>query len=298
MGDRLANLLAGEQRAFLGRDRRGWDDHLARVRAFLGEGLARADRSRPALILGAGTGLEVPWEIAPPAAVGWDADPWSRLGTLLRHRRWPRWIFADLSGGLGELDALAARCVREPWGARRTRSVAQARARLTGLLPSLDPNPTALARWIAERRPGTILSANVLGQLGHVAQQLVGRRLGPWWEDAFPPEGLSEALEGWLGRLLRAHLRALAASGAELWLVHDRGVLHGGQELALGPWREPWPEQVLGLGQAELEDPLAGVDVPAELQGLGRIVERRERWLWPLAAGQTHVVEALVSFPD
>lgn len=289
----FARLLAQEQRAFLGRDRCGWEEHLARVRAFLGEGLARADRGRPALILGAGSGLEVPWAIAPPATVGWDADPWSRLGTFLRHRRWPEWMFEDLTGAMTELDDLAARCVREPWGARRPRSRTQARTLVAGLLPSSSPQPVALQAWLQDHRPGTILSANVMGQFGAVVQRALGNRLGEWWGEAFPPEDLTEALEAWLARLLRAQLRTLAESGAELWMVYDRGVVHGGEDLSLGPWSDPWPTQIQGLGFAELEDPLAGVDPLVELQARGRRIDRRERWLWPLAPGQTHLVEAL-----
>lgn len=114
MGGTFGHLLAREQRAFLGRDRRAWDSHLAQVRSFLGAGLARADRGRPVWVLGAGSGLEVPWAIAPPGAAGWDADPWSRLRTFLRHRRWPRWEFTDLTGAMAGLDDLARRCAREP----------------------------------------------------------------------------------------------------------------------------------------------------------------------------------------
>ena len=291
----LSRLLAREQWAFLGRDRAEWDGHLARIRAFLGEGLARADRARPALILGAGSGLEVPWAIAPPGSVGWDADPWSRLRTFLRHRRWPPWVFDDLTGAMEELDALAGRCAQESWGARRARSRTQARALVAGLLPSSTPQPNALHAWLREHRPGTILSANVMGQFGAVFQRALGNRLGDWWEEAFPPEDLTEALEAWLARILRAQLRALAESGAELWLVYDRGVVHGGEGLTLGPLCEPWPDQIQGLGFAELEDPLAGIDPVAELQTQGRRVDRKERWLWPLAPGQTHLVEAVAA---
>jgi hypothetical protein len=293
----LAQLLAREQWAFLGRDRQSWAGHLSRVRTFLGEGLARADRGRPVLVLGAGSGLEVPWEIAPAGSVGWDADPLSRVRTCLRHRRWPRWRFGDLTGSMTDLQALAARCAREPWGVRRARSRRDARERFTGLLPSLTPRPSALESWIAEFRPGTILSANLMGQFGYVAQRMLEVHLGAWWEEAFPPEDLDAALQAWLARLLRAQIEALAASGAELWLVYDRGVVHGGHDLALGPWRDPWPAQILGLGHAELEDPLAGIDVPGELLAHGRRSDRQERWLWPLAPGQTHVVEAVASLP-
>ncbi len=292
MGGTFGHLLAREQRAFLGRDRRAWDGHLAQVRGFLGAGLARADRGRPAWVLGAGSGLEVPWSIAPPATAGWDADPWSRLRTFLRHRRWPRWVFADLTGAMAELDRLARRCAGETWGTRRARPLDRARTRLAGLLPSLDPDPRMLREHLSASAPGSVLSANVMGQFGAVAQRLLARHLGAWWVDPFPPEDLAEALDAWVARTLRAHLRALADSGAELWLVYDRGVVHGGQNLALGPWAEPWPEQVGGRGHAELEDPLAGVDPIGLLAATGRVLHRRERWLWPLAPGQTHLVEA------
>jgi hypothetical protein len=293
----FAHTLAREQRAFLGRDREAWGDHLARTRAFLGEGLARADRGRPVLVLGAGSGLEVPWEIAPSGTIGWDADPWSRTRTFLRHRRWPAWVFDDFTGAMTELDTLADRCAREPWGARRVRPRDRARTRFLGLLRSLDTRPTALESWISGNRPGTVLSANVMGQFGAVAQALLGRHLGAWWDEAFPPEELGEALEGWIARVLRAHLAALGRSSAELWLVYDRGVVHGGLQLSLGPWKDPWPQQINGLGHAELEDPLAGIDVIGELQHHGRKILRQERWLWPLAPGQMHLVEAVAAEP-
>lgn len=288
----IGHLLAREQRAFLGRDQRPWEEHLGRVRGFLGAGLARADRGRPTWVLGAGSGLEVPWEIAPPATVGWDADPWSRLRTFLRHRRWPRWVFADLTGAMAGLDRLALRCAREPWGSRRVRSREQARIRLAGLLPSLEIDPRALRQGLSTAPPGTLLSANVMGQFGAVAQRLLAAHLGAWWEEPFPPEDLAEALDAWIARILRAHLQALADSVSELWLVYDRGVVHGGEKLALGPWSEPWPEQIGGRGHAELEDPLAGVDPITLLTAEGRTLYRQERWLWPLGPGQTHLVEA------
>ncbi len=81
MSKPLSRLLRREQFAFLARDHSAWGDHLDRVRAFLGEGLQSADPGRPVLILGAGSGLEVPWALAPADTTGWDGDPWSRLWT-------------------------------------------------------------------------------------------------------------------------------------------------------------------------------------------------------------------------
>ncbi len=294
----LSQLLGREQMAFLGRDRAAWGPHLARVRAFLGAGLQGADPARPVLVLGAGSGLEVPWALAPAATTGWDADPWSRLWTLARHRRWPRWVFEDMTGGLGDLEHLARRCAAEPWS-RRPREPGQAARRLAGLLPSLAPEPHALRTWIREQRPGTILVANVMGQFGVVAQRLVEGILGP---QAFEPDPeradpLVEALEAWTARALRAFLGALGLSGARLWLVHDCAVIFGGGPLELGPWTETWRAQVRTSGGVlEVHDPLAGLIVGAALGDSGHF-PHRERWLWDLGPGQRHVVEALAWEP-
>jgi hypothetical protein len=292
----LVRLLRREQLAFLARDKGAWTDHLARVRAFLGEGLQAADPARPVLILGAGTGLEVPWALAPRQTTGWDADPWSRVGTALRHRRWAPWVFEDLTGGLAELENLTRRAVAEPWSGRH-RSLPAAAKRLGGLLPSLHPDPATLRAWIAERRPGTILVANVMGQFGVVAERLVEAVFGrtPWEPDPEHTDPLAEALEAWTRRALQAFLAVLRDSGADLWLVHDRAVVFGGGELELGPWEPDWTRQLLAAGPPiEASDALAGLDVAQLLQGGELCLERKERWLWPLAPGQRHVVEALV----
>ena len=168
MSKPLSRLLRREQWAFLARDRSAWGEHLERVRAFLGEGLQAADPARPVLILGAGSGLEIPWALAPRDTTGWDADPWSRAWTTLRHHRWAPWVFADLTGGLAELEATARRAARETWTGRG-RDPEVAALRLAGLLPSLQPNPKSLRAWIEAHRPGTILVANVMGQFGVVA---------------------------------------------------------------------------------------------------------------------------------
>jgi len=289
----LSRLLRQEQFAFLARDRAGWDEHLGRVRAFLGEGLQGADSTRPVLILGAGSGLEVPWELAPPGTTGWDADPWSRGWTALRHHRWPPWVFADLTGGLEDLEATARRARVEPWSGHR-RDHRTAARRLAGLLPSLHPEPERLRSWIATRRPGTILAANVMGQIGVVAERLVEASFGvpPWNPDPEQADPLVDALEGWTRRALGALLGALAESGAELWLVHDRAVFFGGGALELGPWAESWTRQIHPGETVGASDPLVGLDVPALLGGGDRCF-RRERWVWPVAPEQRHLVEAL-----
>jgi hypothetical protein len=291
----LSRDLAAEQRAFLGRGREPWADHLARARAFLGEGLRAADPAAPVLILGAGSGLEVPWHLAPASAVGWDADPWSRVRTLLRHRRVPPWVFQDLTGGLDALAALAWRTARQPWSGQ-VRGARAAR-RLAGLIPSLDPRPEPLRAWIRQHRPGTILAANVMGQFGAVAQRLVEQAFQgrtPWLADPDLADPLAEALDGWTARAVRAWLGALLESGAALWLLHDRGVVFGEEPVALGPLAPDWTAQLRSDGVLEVADPLCGVDVLAEAGD--RRPAGHQRWLWPVAPGQVHVMEAL-QFP-
>lgn len=290
---RLSRLLAQEQRAFLHRPREAWGDHLAQARAFLGEGLQRADPDRPVLILGAGAGLEIPWRWAPKSAVGWDADPWSRVLTLLRHGRYPEWVFEDLTGGLSALEALAQRTGRLPVSGRR-RPADRAARRLAGLLPSLRPEPEALRRWIERRRPGTILVANVLGQIGSVAQRLLEGALGGpalWDEDAEGQTPLVPALDAWTLRTLEVVLDGLSQSGAELWMLHDRAVIWGDPVLSLGPLQEDWVAQLQAPGTLELSDPLCGLDIRGRFKG--RTELRFERWLWPVGTGQLHMIEAL-----
>ncbi len=292
MSKPLSRLLLREQLAFLSRDHSSWGEHLDRVRSFLAEGLQVADPARPVLILGAGSGLEVPWALAPAGTTGWDADPWSRVWTALRHRCWPPWVFEDLTGGLADLAATASRSALEPWSGRR-RDRESARRQLAGLLPSLQPKPHALATWIAAHRPGSILVANVLGQFGVVAERIVEAALGwvPWDPDPERADPLAEALEDWNRRSIAALLGVLRDSGAELWLVHDRAVVFSGGPLELGPWEASWARQL--QSEAEASDALAGVDVPESLLGPGLELTRKERWIWPLAPGQRHLVEAL-----
>ena len=295
MSKSLSRLLRREQFAFQTRDRSAWGGHLDRVRAFLGEGLQAADPSRPVLILGAGVGLEVPWGLAPPHTTGWDADPLSRMGTALRHHRWAPWVFEDLTGGLADLEAATLRAVAEPWSGRR-RERETAANRLAGLLPSLHPEPSSLRAWIAGQRPGAILVANVMGQFGVVAEQLVETAFGrpPWETDPERADPLAEAMEAWTRRAILAFLGALRESGADLWLVHDRAVVFSGGAMDLGPWEEAWARQLRSDGRPlEASDALAGVEVPPVLVGPGLSLARKDRWIWPVAPGQRHLVEAL-----
>ena len=289
----LARDLAAEQRAFLGRDRTGWEDHLERARTFLGEGLRAADPAAPVLILGAGSGLEVPWGLAPATAVGWDGDPWSRVRTFLRHRRFPPWVFQDLTGGLDELAALAWRTARQPWSGR-VRATRVATRRLAGLVASLDPRPGPLRTWIGQHRPGTILAANVMGQFGVVAQRLVERAFQgrpPWTPDPELPDPLEQALQAWTARAVRAWIAALLESGADLWLIHDRGVVYGSAPVGLGPLEPDWTAQLRADEPLEVSDPLCGVDLVREIQA--RTPTRHQRWLWPVTPGQINVIEAM-----
>ena len=296
-GGSLARDLACEQRAFLGRDRARWGEHLAQVRAFLGEGLRGARPGAPPVILGAGSGLEVPWRLAPPATVGWDADPWSRWRTLLRHGRLAPWVYQDLTGGMAALYATAMRTARQPWSGRIRTSVVASR-RLAGLIDGLEPAPEPLRAWLRQHRPGTILAANVMGQFGVGAQRAVERAFRghyPWVPDPDQPDPLLEALNRWTARAVRAFLGALLDSGAELWLIHDRGVLFGATPVRLGPMDASWVAQILPSGPVEASDPLCGVDVLEEIGP--RQVSGHQRWLWPVAPGQMHVMEALTIHP-
>jgi hypothetical protein len=283
-------ILARTQWAFLGRPRAGWAEHLVRARTFLGEGLRRAAPERPVLVLGAGSGLEIPWSLAPKDTTGWDADPLSRWLTLARHRRLAPWVGADLTGGLEALHALARRCARRP-GGQGPRDPELALRRLAGLLPGLAPVPRALEAWLERRRPGTILAANVLGQLGPVAQAVLERGLGRPLPEGEIGDAVQEALDAWTARAQAALLDALKASGAELWLLHDRAVLDGRHPVGLGPFSARWSAQLRATGQLELMDPLNGLDVVTRLED--RTLLRGERWFWPLGPGQRHLVEAL-----
>jgi hypothetical protein len=153
-----------------------------------------------------------------------------------------------------------------------------------------------LRAWIAAGRPGTILVANVMGQFGVVAERVVETAFGgsPWVSDPERVDPLAEAMEAWTRRAIMAFLGALRASGSDLWLVHDRAVVFSGEALDLGPWEKDWARQVRSDGPPlEASDALAGVDVLPILAGHGLEVTRKERWIWPLAPGQRHLVEAL-----
>jgi hypothetical protein len=287
----LPGLLAKEQRAFLRRSRRDWGAHLERARTFFGKALQAADPQRSVLILGAGSGLEIPWRLAGSHTAGWDADPWSRCRTFLRHGRFPEWIFEDFTGGLKALENTARRARTLPLE-RGSRTTERALLRFQGLLPSLHPDPQRLERWLEVNRPGTVLLANVLGQLGHVAQSTVETSLG--LSDSEDPdllEPLWNALDDWVRRALEAVLGVLLVSGAELWMIHDRAVIWGEQSIQLGPLQDPWSAQLQSSRSLEVHDPLCGLDIR-------QICSSREervfdRWIWPVSSGQVHLMEAL-----
>lgn len=291
----LSTFFLAEQSAFLRRNNREWRNHIQRVRAFIGDSLQRAPQDRPALILGAGSGLEVPWDLAPRLSTGWDLDPTSRMRTLLRWRRWPDWVFQDLTGGLKELQALTKRSIRQP-GSDRLRDAELAARRLAGLIPSLNPNPRALRQWLELHRPAVVVGANWMGQLGVAAQRLIEREFGrssPWVEDPEEPDPLADALDLWTRRAIQAHVALLKECGAELCLVYDRAVIHGNTPLQLGPFQPDWTRQLHSPSWLTLSDPLVGL----ETESLFQEPIRWERWLWAVSPEQRHLVEAVTWTP-
>jgi hypothetical protein len=52
-----------------------------------------------------------------------------------------------------------------------------------------------------------------------------------------------------------------------------------------------WLAQLRAAGPLEVSDPLCGVEPAAEFKG--RPISRHHRWIWPVAPGQTHVMEAM-----
>lgn len=175
---RIKRFFAREQFAFLRRSRKHWGNHLSLAREFIGDALKCADPTRPVLILGAGWGLEIPWDLAPDNTFGWDADPLSRLGTFFRHRRWPPWVFSDVTGALAELDKVSRR-VQMLEGRYILRPAPAAAKRLAGLMPSVFRPPRELEAWIQQHRPGTIVCANILGQIRPAAYRIVEKRSSP-----------------------------------------------------------------------------------------------------------------------
>ncbi|MDR1840338.1 MAG: hypothetical protein LBQ86_00210 [Holophagales bacterium] len=295
---RLKRLFAKEQISFLRRPRKHWGTHLNLAREFIGSALKNVDLARPALILGAGWGLEIPWRLAPVGAYGWDMDPLSRLGTFTRHLRWVPWVFEDVTGAFAELDRVARRTqvLEGRWVLRPALAAAK---RLAGLLPSVIPSTRALDAWIREYRPGTIICANILGQILPMAHRIIEQAFkprNPWVTDQDMADPLQDALDAWTARAVRAILSTLSQSGSNIYLLHDRGVIHQDADVALGEWTDPWTKQ-LRTSERDLEvsDPLPGVDVLKEFSQL--VCRYKNRWLWPLGPAQVHVVEALVYFP-
>jgi len=295
-GVSLSKFFLAEQSAFLKRKNREWRHHLQRVRSFIGSSLQSAPPERPVLILGAGSGLEIPWNLAPGPTTGWDLDPTSRLRTLLRWGRWPDWVFEDFTGGLEGLLAVTRRSVRQTWSGHHREPELAAR-RLAGLIPSLRPDPRVLGQWLDRHRPGLVVGANWMGQLGGVAQRLVEREFGrssPWVEDPELPDPLAEALEDWTRRTVQAHLQLLKDSGAELCLVYDRALVQGEAAISLGPFEADWTRQLHASGSLSLTDLLEGFQ-PESVMGTPI---RCERWLWTLSRHQRHLVEAATWHQD
>jgi hypothetical protein len=103
-------------------------------------------------------------------------------------------------------------------------------------------------------------------------------------------------MEAWTRRTLLAFLGVLRDSGADLWLVHDRAVLFGDVDgaVTLGPWEDTWHRQLRTKGASlDASDALAGVEASSVLLGKGLERIRCERWLWPVACGQRHLIEGI-----
>jgi hypothetical protein len=291
---RLKRLFAREQMAFLMRPRRGWGEHLGHAREFIGSALKNADPARAVLVLGAGWGLEVPWGVAPIGTFGWDGDPLTRLGTWVRHRRRPPWVFDDFTGSFVELDRVSRR-VQVLEGAWAPRPLHAAARRLAGLMPSVPCAPSELEAWIGEYRPGAIICANALGQIKPAAHRIVElafKPRDPWMADPDLEDHLHEALDIWCAKLARAVLAVLGKSGSNLHLLHDRGVIHEDADVSLGDWTDPWTKQLRTREKSiDVSDPLPGVDVLEEL--IPRPCIEKKRWVWPLGPRQIHVMEAI-----
>jgi hypothetical protein len=194
---------------------------------------------------------------------------------------------------MAALAEAAQRSARQPWSGR-VRATRSAARRLTGLITSLEPDAKPLERWIEAHAPGTILAANVMGQFGVLAQRVVENAFGPctpWAPDPEEEDPLDEAVRAWTGRAVTAFLAVLARSGAELHLVHDRGVVFGATPFTLGPRVDPWTAQLVASASLEVDDPLCGVDVTRAFPGRALVLQ--DRWLWTVAPGQTHVMEAM-----
>jgi len=295
---RLKRLFMMEQLAFLKRSRKHWGNHLNLAREFIGSGFQNSNPARSVLVLGAGWGLEIPWHLAPIGTFGWDADPLSRFGTFIRHRRWAQWICSDFTDAFAELDKLAQR-LQFMEGLLALRPTHVAAKRLAGLLPSFSPQPKSLEAWIQEYRPGTIICANVLGQIRPMACKIIELAFKPrcpWVVDQDILDPLQNALDAWTARVVRALLNVLRQSGSKLYLLHDRGVVHQATDLALGEWTDPWPKQLRATESTlDISEPMPGVDVLEELNLLK--CESKNRWIWPVGTEQIHVIEALAYMP-
>jgi hypothetical protein len=157
-----------------------------------------------------------------------------------------------------------------------------------------------LERWIGENRPGTIICANLLGQLKPLAHRIIElafKPMSPWGSDPDSHDPLQEALDNWNAKMLKSILNALRNSNSALCLLHDRAVIHQDADLALGEWKDSWQGQLKTSERLlEASDPLSGVDFMEELGGLP--CRAKERWIWSLAPKQIHIIEALAYGPQ
>jgi hypothetical protein len=220
------------------------------------------------------------------------------MGTFIRHRRWVPWIFSDVTGVFAELDKVARRTqILE--GYQTLRPAPEAAKRLAGLLPSIKPSPKDLEDWIHKHQPGTIVCANILGQIKPMAYKIVESAFkprSPWTTDQDLADPLQDALDVWVAKTLKSILDVLCQSNSRLCMLHDRGVIHQKADLALGDWEDPWMNQLKSKqSYLEVSDSLPGIDMLNELDSL--ICLSKTRWIWPLTQKQIHVIEALAYRP-
>ncbi|GAB6038205.1 hypothetical protein JCM15519_27640 [Fundidesulfovibrio butyratiphilus] len=188
--------------------RAAWREHLERTRAFILEAAAQADPSGPALVLGSGALLDIPFRAL--------------------CQRFPCVVLADMA---------------HPWPARlavwRAKNARLVPVDLTGCLPEVLagrlPEPRALDLF-ADLRPAFTVSANLLSQLAFlpVARLQHSGRHQP------------EALKAFARGLRREHLEWLRRLPGTRCLVTDQesrlgeSILPLVETAALGPPAARW----------------------------------------------------------
>jgi hypothetical protein len=129
--------------------------------------------------------------------------------------------------------------------------------------------------------------------MAHRIVEMAFKPRDPWMADPDLPDPLHEALDAWAAKAARAVLAVLGESGAGLYLLHDRGVIHNDADISLADWMDPWTKQLRSDAMSlDVSDPLPGIDVLEEFAP--RPCHTKKRWIWPLGSRQMHVMEAIV----